>query len=104
MTEIKINDELAQQAESYFAKQGLDLTEGIALLLRKLVDSQSEKDFGKLIQQYHEGDPEVVNSLNTLFEKLNKQSHNTQKGIGNAILGEHHHPSSTNGIGNNLLR
>ena len=89
---------------SYFAKPGLDLIEGSTLLLIKLVDSQSKKDFGKLIQQYHEGDPEVVNSLNTLFEKLNKQSHNTQKGIGNTILGEHHHPSSTNGIGNNLLR
>lgn len=95
---IKIDDQLKDDVSKIFADMGLDITSGIKVYLKRVqqdhkipfeVRSQSPSfDADQVVKDYQDGDPTVVNSLNSLFKSLGKlqQSDSSDNSIGGSIL------------------
>lgn len=107
---IKIDDQLKDDVSKIFNEMGLDITTGIKVYLKRVqrdgripFDLTSKHfDTKKLAKRYHDGDPEVVSSLNDLIDEINKHK-DPDVGVGQSVL-NHHDDSPANGIGGTILK
>ena len=89
---IKVDDQLKKDATRIFNDMGLDLTTGIKIYLKRVQQDQKipfeikgKDDVDQLAQQYHDGDPSVVNKINRLLLAIAGGNTDSSASIGGKV-------------------